>query len=372
MGRGANMGRVFRFALIVVLAASCTPRGTATLDPAAAQVGAVRAVYIGTTRGYGPGGYDTTRSETLGFARYEISIPPEREKGTIKWPPKNGPIDPRTQFLTTSELVFNGSPAFQTNLRHALRSRHDEAVIFVHGYNNTFAEGIYRIAQMAQDLELPGVAVHYSWPSAAQPLGYVYDRDSALFARDGLEKLILAVQAAGAKRVVLVAHSMGSALMMETLRTMAIRGEAQALARIGGVVLISPDIDVDVFRAQAKAIPKLPQPFVVFTSERDRVLRLSARITGQKERLGTLSDLKKVADLPITILDTAAFNSGTGHFNVGDSPSLLRLLDGIISVDAALDSDRAARIGLLPGAVLTVQNATQIILAPVADIGTAH
>ena len=195
---------------------------------------------------------------------------------------------------------------------------------------------------------------------------------TALFARDGLEELILTVQAAGAKRVVLVAHSMGSALLMESLRQMAIRGETRALAGISGVMLISPDIDVDVFRAQAGAIPHLPQPFVVFTSEKDRVLRVSARLTGQKDRLGTLTDLTRVADLPITLLDTAAFDSRAGHFNMGDSPSLLRLMDGIISVNASFGNEQAGRLGLLPGAVLTVQNATRVVLSPVAQLGTAR
>ena len=105
---------------------------------------------------------------------------------------------------------------------------------------------------------------------------------------------------------------------------------------LAGVVLISPDIDIDVFRAQARAIPKLPQPFVVFTSERDRILRLSARLSGQTDRLGTLTDVTRVADLPITFLDVAAFNRGSGHFNVGNSPALLRLLERIASVDQAL------------------------------------
>lgn len=366
------MMRVFRFALIVVLAASCSPRGHVTVDPAAAQVGDVRAVFIGTTRTHGSEGFDNTRSASLGFARYDISVPPDRNEGEIVWPPKSGKVDPRTQFLTTSAQVFDGDRAFQADLAQALRRRQNEAVIFVHGFNNTFAEGIYRIAQMSHDLQMPGVVVHYSWPSAGQPLAYVYDRDSALFARDGLEQLILSVQAAGARKVILVSHSMGSALTMETLRQMAIRGESQALARISGVILISPDIDVDVFHAQARAIPKLPQPFVVFTSTHDRVLRMSARLTGQKDRLGTLTDLQKVSDLPITFLDTAAFSSGAGHFNVADSPSLLRLLEGIISVDASLNNDVGARTGLLPGAVLTMQNATRVILSPVVGLGTAR
>jgi esterase/lipase superfamily enzyme len=338
--------------------------------PEAAEVGVVRQVFVATTRGIDENGnYSGKRVEAVSFSRFGISIPPVRSAGEIKWPRRSGKVDPQTQFLTTSAGRYQSAGDFRAALAKNLSANDGEAVIFVHGFNNTFSEGIYRIAQMAHDLDLPGTVVHYSWPSAAQPLGYVYDRDSALFSRDGLERLLIEVEGAGAKRIVVVAHSMGSTLVMEGLRQIAIRQESKVLDRIGGVILISPDIDVDVFRAQALAIPTLPQPFIVFSSERDQILRLSATLTGQRDRLGTLKDISRVGDLPITFLDTAAFSSGTGHFNLGNSPSLLRLLDGILSVDASLDADRVARTGLLPGAVLTVQNATQIILSPVVAIG---
>ena len=367
------MLRILNVIVVVLLVASCSPRGSITLASEAIGVGDVRKVYIGTTRGTDEAGnFDSTRVAAVHFARYDISVPPDREAGEILWPPRNGKTDPRKHFLTTAEERFADAAGFRSEMAGALRRTGGEAVIFVHGFNSTFGEGTYRIAQMAHDLDLPGVVVHYSWPSAAQPLGYAYDRDSALFARDGLEDLLTQVERAGARRVVLVAHSMGSALLMETLRQIAIRGRSGVLAKVGGVILISPDIDVDVFHAQARAIPVLPQPFVIFSSERDRVLRLSARLTGQSDRLGTLTDLTAISDLPITLLDTAAFSSGAGHFNLGDSPSLLRLLEGIISVNDSLGSDRSARTGLLPGVVLTVQNATQIILKPVADFGTAR
>ncbi|NEX48108.1 alpha/beta fold hydrolase [Rhodobacter sp. ETT8] len=369
-----DLGRVvlkpIKLALVLCLLAACAPRGQMAYAPEAAQVGTERQIFVATTRGIDENGsYNTRRVEAVSFSRIGVSIPPERTAGEINWPPRSGRIDPKTQFLTTSAGRYQSSDDFRAALAKDLRANGGEAVVFVHGFNNTFSEGVYRIAQMAHDLDLPGAVVHYSWPSAAQPLGYVYDRDSALFSRDGLERLLVEIEGAGAKRIVVVAHSMGSALVMEGLRQIAIRKENRILDRIGGVILISPDIDVDVFRAQALAIPKLPEPFIVFSSERDRILRLSATLTGQRDRLGTLKDISRVGDLPITFLDTAAFSSGAGHFNLGDSPSLLRLLDGILSVDASLDAERVRRTGLLPGAVLTVQNATQIILSPVVAIG---
>lgn len=347
--------------------AACAPRGEITVLPAAAEVAATRTVFIGTTRLPDPDGYGPQRAARERFARYDIAIPPEREPGSIPWPPRGGTPDPRRHMLTVAAAPYPDAAAFRRDLAAALRAlpkgRRD-TVIYVHGYNNRFAEGVYRVAQLSHDLEIPAVAVHYAWPSAGRPLVYAYDRDSALFARDGLEALIAEVAAAPSDRIVLVAHSLGSALTMEALRQLAVGRRQHLLRRIGGVVLISPDIDVDVFRAQAARIGRLPQPFFIFTSQRDRALAISGLLTGQGERLGTLRDIGALADLEVTVLDVSAFSQGLGHFALGDSPALIRLLTVLGEVDAAFGRDPSARPGLLPGTVLTIRRATQIVLQP--------
>lgn len=362
------MRRIVLAVSLSVLVA-CAPRGTLTVVPPETVPGPIETVFVGTTRALDTGGvFGSGRSEALNFARYDIAIPPERKVGTITWPRRPERANASTDFLTTAQVLHSGERDFQSDLSKALAANDSEAVIFVHGFNNTFSEGLYRIAQLYNDLALPGVAVHYSWPSAAEPLGYVADRDSALFARDGLEQLIHTVRNAGARRIVLVAHSMGSALTMEAMRQIAIRGDRALLDRIDGVVLISPDIDVDVFRMQAKAIGTLPDPFLIFGSNRDSVLRLSNFITGQTGRLGALDDVSKLADLDVTYVDVAAFRDGTRHFAAGTSAGLIGIIGRIEDVNAAFGGDRAGRTGLLPGVVLTVRRATRIILTPVEQI----
>lgn len=355
--------------LILTVVIACAPRGQMTIDPQAAAVGHVQPIFIGTTREMDDDGtYGTHRSEKTHYGRYDISIPPNRKAGEIKYPARHAQPNPQVDFLTTAEVRYPDENAYRRDLHKNLIANGGEAVIFVHGFNNNFAEGLYRVAQFSHDLKLPGTIVHYSWPSAANPLGYVYDRDSALFARDGLENLIEEVADAGATRILLVAHSMGAALTMEALRQTAIRGNKKALGRIGGVILISPDIDVDVFREQAHAMGKLPQPFVIFGSNRDKVLRISAGLTGQAARLGSIKDIGRLADLNVTFLDVSNFSEGAGHFVLGDSAALLLLMSRIIDINSAFERDRRDRVGLLPGAILTVQNATEIVLSPVADV----
>lgn len=365
------MTRFVAVMIAIVTLAACAPRGTITLDPAAAQVGQVHQVFVGTTRAVDPktGQFDSDRHEGVDYAQLDVSVPPDRALGTITFPHPGRAADPRKDFLTTSETFYAGPAAFRADLGRALRAQafgRREAVVYVHGYNNTFAEGVYRIAQISQDLSVPGVAVHYAWPSAANPLNYAYDRDSVLFARDGLEQLLAQVVAAGADRILLVGHSMGAMLVMETLRQMKLDGNIAVTRHLGGIVLISPDLDVDVFRTEAVRIGTLPQPFIIFTSQKDNALALSARLTGQRHRLGNLADATKVADLKVTLLDVGAFSEGVGHFTAATSPALLRILGRVNDLNSAYAGDQTGKIGLLPGVMLTVQNATQVILMPVS------
>jgi esterase/lipase superfamily enzyme len=109
----------------------------------------------------------------------------------------------------------------------------------------------------------------------------------------------------------------------------------------------------------------LPQPFIIFTSQRAKALSLAARLSGEPARLGNLKDVERVADLRVTLVDVGAFNTREGHFNVGNSPALIALLGETGRVAAVLEGDQTGRIGLISGVVITVQNATQVILAPI-------
>ncbi len=367
---GADDLKWLLIVVALVTVAGCGQRGEITYFPQAEGVGTDKAIFVATSRAIDPatGSFGGQRSRTVSFARYDISIPPERTPGTIEWPKKGRPIDPLTQFLTTAEVQFRTPEAFRDSLSRDLRRKpagKRSATIFVHGFNNTFAEGLYRVAQMANDLDVPDQVIHYSWPSAGEALGYVYDRDSALVSRDGFEKLLDEVIAAGADDILLACHSMGCQLMMESMRQIDIRSPGRLRREVASVVMLSPDIDVEVFHSQAMAITKLPEPFFIFSSEKDKALRLSSFITGQPDRLGNIRDLTPVSDLKVTVLDTTQFSTGSGHLNVGESPALIAMMDQVRNVQSALDQDRAGRSGLLPGVVLTARAATEIVLSPV-------
>jgi esterase/lipase superfamily enzyme len=135
------------------------------------------------------------------------------------------------------------------------------------------------------------------------------------------------------------------------------------------VVLLSPDISPALFRAQAEAIGDLPDPFVIFTSQNDPALRLSARLTGVPRRLGNIRGVKEVAGLNVTVINlSSARDAGSNHLAALTSPSVISFLKETEAIRQGLEADAAGRAGLLPGTMLLAQEATAIMLAPVALI----
>ena len=99
---------------------ACTPRGTITYAPEATRIGDVTPVFIGTTRVLDDGKFGPDRAETMRFARYDISIPPNRTAGEINWPPRAAKPNPDRHFLTTHEELYPAESNFRADLKRDL------------------------------------------------------------------------------------------------------------------------------------------------------------------------------------------------------------------------------------------------------------
>lgn len=366
------MRQALTILVMVVALAACAPRGDILLVPAAAPNADLRTVFMGTTRApAAAGGFSEKRAPDVTYGAYTVAIPPNRLPGKVSYP--RAKLDLNEDFVTVSAKLYDAPSSFTAALAQDLRKRprgKRSVVLFVHGFNNTFAEGLYRTAQVSHDFGVEGVSLHYSWPSLGNPFGYAHDRDSTLYSRTGFADFLDSVIAAGPDDIVIIAHSMGSLLTMETLRQMSMQRPGRVGREINALVLFSPDIDVDVFRSQVHDIARMPRDVVVFTSRRDQALRLSAQISGATERLGNIKSVEDVADLKITVLDVTEFSQGIGHFTPGSSSELIRLLRDVPNLEMALSSGAQSNPGLLPGTVMTVQNATAIILSPLTALAS--
>lgn len=98
--------------------------------------------------------------------------------------------------------------------------------------------------------------------------------------------------------MMVLGHSMGGRLVMESLRQLKLTGRDDVLDRLE-VILAAPDIDIDVFRDQIAALGKLRHPITVLISSDDRALKVSARLAARRARLGQVDvrdpDVQKLA-----------------------------------------------------------------------------
>jgi esterase/lipase superfamily enzyme len=285
------------FGLLSVALSGCADKPPAEiLLPAHSISGGEKTVTVmaATTRRRSNGDPDlftSDRTEALNYQEYTVSIPPNHVVGQIEWP-SGSAGNAGTQYLVASNRPLTES-GFATALRVQLASRKDyqgSVLVYVHGYYSSHQEAVFRGAELAADLQsAAGAVVVFSWPSRNDLTEYVTDRESATYSRDYLERLLNEIaEIPSVRSINLVAHSMGNWLAMETLRQAKLRERSPFVAKLNQVVLLAPDIDVDVFRTQLDAIGKLKHPIIVAISRDDLALAASQRIAGDVPRVGNV------------------------------------------------------------------------------------
>jgi esterase/lipase superfamily enzyme len=150
------------------------------------------------------------------------------------------------------------------------------ALIFVHGFNNSFEDAVYRNAQMLWDLKYKGVAVLYAWSAKGSGVSdYGFDR-SALFARDGFIKLVQKLQNdLGIERIDVLAHSMGNLVVIDALGTNVLTAKPVQLDQL---VMAAPDIERESFKKAIPALKKITKGMTLYASSSDKALLASSTI----------------------------------------------------------------------------------------------
>lgn len=279
------------------------------------------------------------RAPLTSFAAVDITVPKAHVKGQIERRKRRQAADPSRFFVAHNVTAYGTEPAFQDALRTDLKKGTGRALVFVHGYNTAFDGAVYRMTQIVHDSGYDGTPVLFTWASGGKAVDYVYDSNSASAARDALEATLRMVARSGATRIDIIAHSMGNWVTMEALRQLAISGDRDLGNRLGDVVLASPDIDVDVFKAQMRRYGKPDKPFILFLSRDDRALRLSGFIAGNRPRVGDYGDAKEIADLGVIAVDLSQLGAGDrlNHTKFADNPVLISILGDRLREDDQLE-----------------------------------
>lgn len=343
------MGRRIAFTVVLgLLVSACVGQNThellnrTAIDVPASTIAATHDIFVATTRRKSTTEprrvFDGDRSSTLSFAEVEITVPKIHQVGNIERAKGAAPSDPSKHFAARRVTFHGDAHAFEKAVDANVAERGDRVLVFVHGYNNGFDDGVYRITQIAHDTDYKGTPVLFSWASSGKLTGYVYDKESANAARDDLEATLKMLARTRAKSIDIIAHSMGTWVTMEALRQLAIENNRDLNDKLGYVVLASPDIDVDVFKKQMARYGQPDKPFVILLSGDDRALRLSGFISGDKPRVGDYGNAPELSQLGVIVVDltNAKGNDRLNHAKFADNPMLVQLLGKQLKTPAAL------------------------------------
>jgi esterase/lipase superfamily enzyme len=337
-----------------------------------------RAILIATTRARDarPGTlYGGERSSTLDFASVTVSVPPAHTPGAVEWP-SSPPGNPQTDFVVREASYLDGDKEFvnRLNAQLALRPRGSRKVLlFVHGYNTLFAEGVYRLAQIASDAKSTAVPVLFTWASRGKLGQYVYDMNSATAARDNLEHTIRLIFASDADQVNILAHSMGNWVTVETMRQIKISGRLPPMQKLGLIMLAAPDIDLDVFKSQMRAFGTVKKPFYVILAKNDRALWVSSVIAGGEPRLGDDPDTAELAALGAVVIDLTDVKglNATNHDKFALLAQVAPQLQAVLARGVPANEDVASKSQLAAGGALgaVTQLPATLLGAPITIIG---
>jgi esterase/lipase superfamily enzyme len=188
-----------------------------------------------------------------------------------------------------------------------------DVLIYVHGFNQTFETAVLDAARLSDGIRFHGGTMAFSWPSKANLLDYGYDRDSAMWSRDALEKVLDGLMASPTVgRLHIVAHSIGTMLALEALRQLYAHHGDTVAERLGAVVFASPDIDMDVFTSSVDHIGPIARNITVLTATNDRALALSRWMAGGMTRVGA-AQKAQLERLGLHVID--ASKEGWGLIN---------------------------------------------------------
>jgi esterase/lipase superfamily enzyme len=289
--------------------------------------------------------YSATRSSDLGLSSVVVTVPPTHTIGELERPTRLPP-DPRTEFSVIEPIVYGTQDAFVRDINRELAARppgQRSLLVFIHGYNTSTSDAVLRLGQFVEDSGFPGVPILFTWASAAQVPRYVYDLNSALVARVKQKEVAAILSRTRAEKVDILAHSMGTFLLMEGLVDAQLAGRINPGQRIDQIVLASPDIDIDLFRTQ---IGLLPQSVVdrisILVSKDDGALNISRRLAGGVDRVGA-ADADELDELGVTVIDLSQIedsNSGS-HSKFAGSPEVVQLIGAALNAGAEIDSGEA-------------------------------
>lgn len=255
------------------------------------------------------GGVRSPNDSPVSYGICEVSIPLSHKKGEIESPFLNLKFfeDPKKHILVTKISPISAKELFGTINKqlsaNSSEGTNKDAVIFVHGFNVTFDDAAKRTAQVAYDIGFKGAPIMFSWPSDGSLTQYMSDREDVQWSINHIEQFLTdVIDKSGAKKIHLIAHSMGNQGLIGALYRLALKSRNNKKVLFENIILAAPDFDAQLFKQQiAPEVVALTKQWTIYSSDNDAALDVSSNVNSAK-RLG----------LPVTAISGIDVIDATG------------------------------------------------------------
>ncbi|MFZ0788846.1 MAG: alpha/beta hydrolase, partial [Chromatiaceae bacterium] len=188
-----------------------------------------------------------------------------------------------------------------------------EVLLYVHGFNETFESAAFTAAELCHFLGREQVCAFFTWPASTTGnflTSYTATTESGDFAVEHLKKTIrMLATTPGVEGMQILAHSRGTAVTLKAVRELGLEAiaagkEAANLYKIDNLVLLSPDIDIDIAAQQITGFVsdpdlvtvwpegRLPRVLkgrlTIYASPEDRALLVSRILFRSRTRVGQM------------------------------------------------------------------------------------
>ncbi len=224
--------------------------------------------------------------------------------------------------------------------RLALTPRKD-VYIYVHGYNNTFEDAAFALAELWHFFGREGLPIVYTWPAGYPGIfGYTYDRESSEFTVFHLKQVIrwLSDQPE-VENIHLIAHSRGTDVAVSAFRELVIWARGAGINprerfKIKNFVLAAADLDVQVVnqRVAAEHLALAVDQVTLYSSPGDEAIGIAEWLfASPRGRLGTLAITElneaeaarmKANAARITVVNFEGKSTGYGHDYFRTNPAV--------------------------------------------------
>jgi esterase/lipase superfamily enzyme len=293
--------------------------------------------------------YGTEDAGKLQYGRIAITIPAAHEVGNIElpslWKLEANP-DPSKHFVIKALTPLENAKALDELREASGKDDSRSLLLFIHGFNTSFAEAALRTAQLAHDLEFPGVPMFMSWPASKL---YTHDTESVELAKGPFNAMLDDIAALPFDKVYILAHSMGTRLAAKVLASRKQNGAD--LSKIQEVLLAAPDINTNIFITEiAPVLGSLTtMRKTIYASSDDLALKASSAVNGYP-RVGQTN--AGVTTFPgfetIDCSKIAPLRRAWGHSYLFDSSSVIADLEDTLIGGKDAAKRRLTRAGVAP------------------------